>query len=484
MRRAKTIVEDGAKRGRAAELLHRPLDRHGARPFYQQVTDRIRAAIRSGVLKPGERLPSTRNLASQLSTSRNTIDLAYGVLASEGYVRGRGSAGTVVTAPGRAGSPPPATVAVPSSVGAVAPFRMGLPALDAFPARLWARQTARRARMVATEAMLVGDPVGYGPLRQAIASYLAVARGVRCDPEQVIVTSGFQAALGLITRVFLTPGDEAWCEDPGFFMARLGLEAAGARVVAVPVDDDGLVVDAGVARAPRARLAYVTPAHQAPLGTSLSPERRRALLDWAATAGAWIVEDDYDSEFRYGSPPLPSVAGMDAGGRVLFVGSFSKVLFPGLRLGYVVVPPAAVDRVRRACELLYRDRTTLPQAIVADFMTTGQFARHIKRMRALYAERRAALTASLEAVLGARLTIHLGQGGMHLVATLGAGEDDVRIAQRAQDAGLAPAPISPWITEHRGSPALLLSFTNIAPKNAPLAVRRLARVLDEPPHGR
>jgi GntR family transcriptional regulator / MocR family aminotransferase len=479
MRRAKIHSDDRANRGRSSKSLHRPLDRHGASPFYQQVTDRIRAAIQSGLLKPGERLPSTRNLASQLSTSRGTIDLAYGVLASEGYVAGRGAAGTVVATRASAGSDVQTTAAAPSNAGTVAPFRMGLPALDAFPARLWARQTARHARMLSSDAMLVGDPAGYSPLRQAIASYLAVARGVRCHPEQVIVTSGFQAALGLITRAFITPGDEVWCEDPGYFMARLGLEAAGARVVAVPVDDDGMVVDAGVARAARARLAYVTPSHQAPLGTSLSHGRRRALLAWAASAGAWIVEDDYDSEFRYGSPPLPSLASTDGDSRVLYVGSFSKVLFPGLRLGYVVAPPTEVDRLRHLCELLYRDRSTLPQAIVADFMMTGQFARHIKRMRALYAERRAALADALERFLGDRLTIRLRDGGMHLFGVLRDGADDVRLAERAQAAGLAPAPLSPWITAHRCPPALLLSFTNIVPRSAPLVARRLARVLDE-----
>ena len=478
MRRAKTHIESRANHPRTVQSLRLPLDRHSASPFYQQVADRIRAAIRSRVLQAGERLPSSRNLASLLATSRGTIDLAYGVLASEGYIVGRGAAGTVVAAGATSVSPLHPTATARSRSGTVAPFQMGLPALDAFPTQLWARATARHARTLASDAMVVGDPAGYAPLRQAIASYVAVARGVRCQPEQVIVTSGFQAALGLITRALLTPGDEAWCEDPGYFMARLGLQAAGARVVAVPVDHEGLVVETGVARAPRARLAYVTPAHQAPLGTSLSRRRRRALLAWAASAGAWIVEDDYDSEFRYGSPPLPSLASIDGDGRVLYVGSFSKVLFPGLRLGYVVVPPPEVDRVRRLYELLYRDRAALPQAIVADFMMTGQFARHIKRMRALYAERRAALADALEKLLGTRLTIQLRDGGMHLFAALSAGDDDVHVAERAQAAGLAPAPLSPWVAEHRCAPALLLSFTNIAPGSALPVVRRLARALE------
>jgi GntR family transcriptional regulator/MocR family aminotransferase len=281
-------------------------------------------------------------------------------------------------------------------------------------------------------------------LRAAITSYLAVSRGILCSAEQVIITSGFQSALGLITRTFLQPGDAVWFEDPGYFMARRGLDAAGARLVPVAVDAEGMNVAAGIRRAPRARFAYVTPSHQAPLGVALSLPRRLALLAWATKAGAWIIEDDYDSEFRYGSRPLPALKSLDESARVLYVGSFSKVLFPGVRLGYLVVPHAQVERVSRICQLLYRDRPIFNQAVVADFMVEGHFARHIKRMRTLYEERRAALAEALTEIFRAKLRIQLQAGGMHLLARFADIGSDLDLVTRANSSGLAPAAFSPW----------------------------------------
>jgi GntR family transcriptional regulator/MocR family aminotransferase len=355
---------------------------------------------------------------------------------------------------------------------------MGLPALDAFPSKLWGRLASRRARALPLDAMSAPDPLGYAPLRAAITSYLAVSRGILCAPEQVIVTSGFQGGLGLIARAFLQPGDSVWFEDPGYFMARKGLEAAGARLIPVPVDAEGMKVAAGIKRAPRARFAYVTPSHQAPLGVALSLPRRLALLSWATKAAAWIVEDDYDSEFRYGSRPLPALKSLDESGRVLYVGSFSKVLFPGVRLGYLVVPPAQVERVNRICQLLYRDRPVFNQGVVADFMVEGHFARHIKRMRTLYEVRRGALAEALTDICGKQLTIQLQAGGMHLLARFADFRSDLDLVARARSSGLAPSAFSPWGMElAREEQGILLSFTNMPRESVREMALRLRGVL-------
>jgi len=477
------------RRTRRLEVASRRLDHRSAKPLYRQIYDRFREAIGRGILRPDERLPSARSLASQLGTARGTADLAYSLLAGEGYILTRGAAGTFV-APGLRGVSKPVPVRSKGSCGrspagytvadvTVAPFQMGLPALDAFPRALWARLATRRARVLPVEALQPPDIGGYRPLREAIASYLAVSRGILCSAEQVIITSGFQGALGLITRTFLQPGDAVWFEEPGYFLARSGLEAAGARIVPVAVDAEGLDVAAAAVRSPRARFAYVTPAHQAPLGVSLTLPRRLALLSWAGNARAWIIEDDYDSEFRYGSRPLPALKSLDEAGRVLYVGSFSKVLFPGLRLGYLLVPDTQIDRVDKVCRLLYRDQPTFNQAVVADFMIEGHFARHIKRMRALYEERRAGLAAALAQVFEGRLNVQLQAGGMHLIARSVDYGSDCDLVARANARRLAPAALSLWCAERgRKEQGLLLGFTNTPKTTAVEVAVRLKRAIE------
>lgn len=463
-------------------------DPNSAKPLYRQVYERFREAIRQGVMRPEERLPSARSLASQLGAARGTVDLAYSLLAGEGYILSRGAAGTFVApglshAPGR--SPRRATAS--STRGAlrsgipekrVAPFQVGVPALDVFPRSLWCRLTSRKARILTMETMLGTDPTGYGPLREAIAAYLTVSRGIRCHAGQIIITSGFQGALALLTRAFLRPGDAVWLEEPGYFFAREALLAAGGLLVPVTVDEEGLNVDDALSRAPQARFAYVTPAHQAPLGVSLSLPRRLALLSWAARADAWIIEDDYDSEFRYGSRPLPALKSLDEVGRVLYVGTFSKVLFPGLRLGYLLVPDSEIGRVRQACELFHRGGATLTQAVVADFLYEGHLSRHIKRMRSLYQQRRAALASALGAVFGDRLTLRLQAGGMHLIGMLPQRKDDQNLVSRARAHGLAPAALSGWYIDKKHSESgLLFGFTNIESANALAQAEQLRRAL-------
>jgi GntR family transcriptional regulator / MocR family aminotransferase len=461
-------------------------DPRSRRPLYRQVYERFRDAIRDGVLRPEERLPSTRSLASQLGAARGTVDLAYSLLAGEGYIVGRGAAGTFV-APGLAPAlrrslarSRKASTGVSTQTKApgatIMPFQMGVPALDVFPRALWSRLSARRTRMLTVETMVSADAAGYTALREAIVSYLTVSRGIRCHAGEVIITSGFQGALGLLTRAFLQPGDEVWFEEPGYLFARDALEAAGARVVPTPVDSEGLDVAEAVKQAPRARFVYVTPAHQAPLGISLTLQRRLALLSWAERAKAWIIEDDYDSEFRYGARPLPALKSLDEAGRVLYAGTFSKVLFPGLRLGYLVVPEREVDRVKRVCQLLYGGGPMLMQAIVADFMSEGHFARHIRHMRMLYEQRRAAFANALAEVFADRLTVQLQAGGMHLIARVPTVKDDRDLVARARAHGLAPATLSGWYADRRRSEqGLLLSFTNITPISAFEVAQRLRR---------
>ncbi|MBD0272196.1 MAG: PLP-dependent aminotransferase family protein, partial [Acetobacteraceae bacterium] len=387
------------------------LDPRQAGPVYRQIYERVRASILEGQLPPGTRLPSWAGLAGELGVSRGTVKAAYDWLAGEGYVVGRGPAGTVVNpelrAPRpRAGADPAGTdggggsgpeVDPPGMLwdAPIRPFQPGLPALDAFPRKPWSRLVARHAARLAPSEMGYPDPAGEPALRAAVAGYLRVARGVACSPEQVFVTAGFAGALDLITRALLRPGDRVWLEDPGFPRTRQALALAGAEVVPVPVDAEGLDVDQGVARAAGARFAVVTPSHQAPLGMKLSLARRLALLRWAAEAGAWVVEDDYYGEFRFAGPPLPALKGLDAAGRVVYAGTFSKVLLPALRLGYAVVPARTAARFARVASHLTPSQAPPVQKAVAAFMADGHLGRHIRRMRGLYAERRRALVEAL-----------------------------------------------------------------------------------------
>lgn len=340
------------------------------------------------------------------------------------------------------------------------PFQMGVPAMDAFPRKIWARLGARYLRGMQAADLDYPPPHGLPALRSAIAAYLQVARGIDCGAHQVFVTSGYRASLQLAALAVAKPGDRAWVEDPGYPPTRQLLRAAGLLPVAVPVDDQGLVVERGMALAPDARLVAVTPAHQSPLSMSLSLPRRHALLDWAAARNAWVVEDDYDGEFRYAGRPLPALASLDRHGRVLYAGSFSKVLFPGIRLAYLVVPQAQVAAFERVARTFFAAAMpAITQSIVADFMTEGHFSRHIQRMRKLYAERRAATVTALERGL-AGLRTEPQPGGMHLVLRLPGACTDRPLAEKLLAQGMAVQPLSRWWASECSDSALLLSFTN------------------------
>lgn len=452
------------------DSLRLPLDHGPDLPIYRQLYERIKDAIARGALRPGERVPPVRGLAGELGVARGTVELAYQLLVSEGYLQTRAQAGTVVSPQlaGRATVKAPAVPAssverhVPGVIAhgpAVRPLQLGLPALDAFPRALWSRLCARRLRQQGACALAYPEPSGYGPLREAVAGYLGVSRGIVCDPAQVFICAGYQGALDLISRTLLEPGMRFWHEDPGYPRGRELLRRAGGRPVAVPVDVDGLNVELAIERAADARFALVTPSQQSPTGVALSLARRLALLDWAASREAWIVEDDYDSEYRYAGFPLPALKSLDRDGRVLYTGTFSKVLFPALRLGYLVVPPALVEDFVRTQQVFPSGCAELLQATLCDFMQEGHFARHLKRTRTLYAQRRQWLREALESRLGERLRFAETPGGLHLIGAVDG--DDLAIARRAQADGLGLQALNAWCTEVRREPALVMSFTNV-----------------------
>jgi GntR family transcriptional regulator/MocR family aminotransferase len=446
-----------------------PLDPTAAEPFYRQIYDRFRGAIASEVLKPGDRIPSARGLTKELGLARGTIEAAYSLLAAEGYIQARGQAGTIVTP----GFKPRTSVAIPmpqSNSGVTAPsfrpdsilpFQMGLPALDVFPRKIWARLGARCVRAMQPSDMVHPSVYGLPALRAEIAAYLQVSRGINCSPPQILVTSGYRHTMELIGYALLKGGDRVWLENPGYPPTRELLGYMNIAAVPVPVDREGMVISDGVKLAPRARAAVVTPAHQSPLCMSLSLPRRQALLDWAARNSAWIVEDDYDGEYRYVSRPLPALKSLDRDGRVLYAGTFSKVLFPSIRLAYLVVPETQVERFEQITQALAGGSPELTQAIVTTFIKEGHFARHIQRMRKLYAERRKATATGLESVLGKHMRIDSQPGGMHLILRLQGRRSDRRLVARMREEGLYAEALTDWTKGADRASALLLNFTNI-----------------------
>lgn len=463
-----------------------PLDATAASPYYRQLYDRIRAAIANGLLKPGDRIPSARALTKELGLARGTIETAYSLLAAEGYIQSRGQAGTIVT-PGLeteklALTPilPPASRITPTSFRpeSILPFQMGLPALDAFPRKIWAHLSARCVRAMQPSDMVHPSVRGLPELRAQIASYLQVSRGVSCSAGQVFVTSGYRNTIELVAHALLKPGDRVWLESPGYPPTRDILGHLHIATVPVPVDREGLIVADGVRLASTARAAVVTPAHQSPLCVSLTLPRRLALLEWAKQNDAWIIEDDYDGEYRYVSRPLPALKSLDHDGRVLYSGTFSKVLFPSLRLAYLIVPEAQVERFEQIVEDLAAGSPQLTQAIVTCFISEGHFARHIQRMRKLYGERRDATAAGLGAVLDGRVRIDTQPGGMHLILRLPSGLSDRLLVARMLDQGLYGEALTDWTTYHDGASALLVNFTNVASqKVAEVLGKRIAELL-------
>lgn len=470
------------------DRLHLRPGREKGEPLYIQLYRRYRDAIADGKLRPGDRVPSVRSLASELNLARGTVEAAYQMLISEGYFVARGAAGTIVS-PRLASLPEPnqddaPTVSVqpasrsPAVAPEPLPFQPGLPALDAFPHKLWARLAGRNLRTLKTTALVYPDPAGYGPLRHAIARYLGISRGITCSHEQVFITAGYRGALELAHRSLLKAGDQGWFEDPGYLHARNYLMHAGLHLTPVPVDEEGLNVGKGRQRAAHARFAVVTPTHQSPMGVALSLPRRLELLDWASQHKAWVIEDDYDSEFRYHGRPLPALKSLDRDDRVLYAGTFSKALFPGLQLAYLVVPSSQIQRFRDTANYLPGPGPVLTQASVADFMEQGYFARHLRKMRSLYATRREYLIDALLRELGEHLHIQPRAGGLHVLAHLHTGENDSALAAEAEARGLAVQALSNWRIHNSAQGGLIMGFANFTTaKEATDAVQRLKKAL-------
>ncbi|MGL5701405.1 MAG: PLP-dependent aminotransferase family protein [Kluyvera sp.] len=431
--------------------------KQGSVPRYQQIARQLKAAIEQGELTSGRRLPSSRVYAQELGVSRVTVENAYGELVAQGWLERRGQAGTFVS--DHLTLEPVA--AEPLGFGGEyfqpQPFQLGLPALDLFPRGLWARVMGRRLRTQTRFELALGDVCGEMALRQAIVEYLRLSRSIECEAEQVFITSGYAASMSLILQALGARGESMWMEDPGFPLIRPVVEQEGVTLCPVPVDADGMDVAWAMQHAADARFALLTPAHQSPTGVALSLPRRRQLLDWAAHHQAWIIEDDYDSEFRYQGKPLPPLKSLDAPQRVIYAGTFSKALFPALRTAWLVVPLPLVAAFRRQAQRVACPVPLLWQQTLADFMREGHFWRHLKKMRAHYAMRRRWLEDAL-AAHGFEVLEQLG--GIQLVVTVEG--DDRAMAHQARQAGLAVQAVNDWRMRQDGRAGLIMSFTNVA----------------------
>lgn len=477
------------------------LDPAATTPLRRQLYEWFRSAIADGRLKSGQRVPSSRSLAAELKVSRLTVVSAYEQLEAEGYLQTFRGAGTCIAASipellrrggartGRAERKARGTrrtaarsqelLGMPEEPqpDIAGPFRVSLPALDQFPRRAWSRLISRHARSASIKDMAYGDPMGEPEFRAAIADYLGAVRAVRCDASQIMVTSGSQQALQVTLRALLDPGDPVWVEEPGYSGTQRALVASGCEPVPVPVDDEGLDVEEGIRRRSSARAAYVTPSHQYPLGMTLSAARRIKLLNLAQSADAWIIEDDYDSEYRFGTEPITSLQGLDTDDRVIYIGTFSKVLFPALRMGYLVLPKDLIPTFRVVRDAVDIFPPVLYQRALTDLIRDGGFARHIRKMRALYAVRRERMIQAIERYFGGVADVASAAAGLHLVVRLPRNIDDRAAAARATAAGIACSALSVCCLSPPQRGGLILGYGGVAAGSVDESVRKLAKVV-------
>ncbi len=443
------------------------LDKQSKRPLHRQLYDGIRQLILANILLPGDQIPPTRQLCQDLSLSRSTIVDALSQLRAEGYLEswvGRGTfvsnmlpeVATHVVNPefeqevptkqsieqslsrrGRALTAVPVTNASKSGI-----FRSGMPDTSQFPFKTWQKILQKHWSAPQIQNLGYGNSAGYFPLRETIAQHVRLARGVQCQPEQVMITAGAQQALFLIANLLLDQNDSVWVENPGYNGAHLAFKAAGAHLIPVSVDENGVIVEEGIIKASEAKIAYICPSHQYPLGGTLPLSRRMQLLEWANSQKAWIIEDDYDSEYRYTGHPLASLQGLDKSYRVIYMGTFSKVLFPSLRLGYLIVPPQLIQPFEKAREAIDRGSAFITQMALNEFMVEGHFARHIRRSRVLYAQRQQALLEAIAKLCPDLFETRPFPAGMHLLGWLPKDWSDIETAEKLYPLGISAAPLS------------------------------------------
>ncbi len=482
------------------------LTRNTELPMHRQLGDALQNAILTGKLQPGTKLPSTRVLADELNVSRNTVSRAYQQLMQEGYLEGKVGSGTHVplTLPedllqvvseseGEVGvretditGRKPQLAEQSTHVtqlpydwerAAAVPFDAALPDMAYFPNKVWEKLLVTTWRSLGAHELGYQSALGYYPLREALAGYLSTTRAVRCNADQLVITNGAQQALSLTAGLLLNRGDRVWVEDPCYYGIKAALNSVLAEAVPVPVDDDGLDVAQGIQRAPQARMAYISPSYQYPTGATLSLTRRLNLLQWAAENRAWIVEDDYDSEFRYAGYPIESVQGLDRHERVIYVGTFSKVLFPALRVGYMVVPPALVEPFHAARAHMDRGGPILEQAVLARFIAEGHLARHVRQMRTRYSERQRILIEMSKKFLDGLLDVEDTKAGLHLVGWLPDGANDKQAAKALRNVGILAQPLSDYALQPLPRTGLILGITSIDVLDIPKAVKTVAHVL-------
>ena len=489
------------------------LDGRRKRPMFRQIYDSVRNAILDGQLSKGFALPSSRELATELGVSRMTVVSAYDQLIAEGYLTSAVGRGTFVSRElpeehqmvqfqnrqplsGRsAGGDTPFLSktgkqflsernGLPDfSQGWLKPFCPGIPALDQFPIETWTRISRQRWKRFSASDLSYGHPAGYLPLRKSIAEYVQAFRGVRCDHTQVMVLGGTQQAVDVTARLMLDKGDKVLFENPGYRTARSAIVARGAKIVPMPVDENGAVISEGIRRAPTASLAYVTPSHQFPMGVTLSIERRMELINWAQRNNSLIIEDDYDSEYRYAQRPIPSLQGLDQSGRTVYIGSFSKVIFPALSMGYAIVPAVVTEAFESALAIVGRPPSILDQIILNDFIKQGHFGRHLRRMRKIHQERRTVLVDSIEEHLHGKLQIVGSDAGLHCTARMLTNENAAVVAEKIRRRGVVIRDLSeyeiPTTAAAEKTNGLIFGFASSTPSQIRAATRSIIDCFDQ-----